>query len=92
VLLVHADDVAKMLVALLQAASPAHAVYNAMCESVAVADLKRQVEGLNSNITVNLGDALAFGNPRLLDSSRFQREFGFQTVPVFERLRSAARG
>jgi nucleoside-diphosphate-sugar epimerase len=92
VLLVHADDVAKMLVALLQAASPAHAVYNAMCESVAVADLKRQVEGLNSNITVNLGDALAFGNPRLLDSSRFQREFGFQTLPFFERLRSAAQG
>jgi nucleoside-diphosphate-sugar epimerase len=91
-LLVHVDDVAKMLAALLQAASPAHAVYNAMCESVVVADLKREVEGLNSNITVNLGDALVLGNPRLLDYTRFQQEFGFQILPVFERLRSAARG
>ncbi len=90
ILLVHVDDVAKMLVAQLHAACPAHSVYNAACESVVVADLKREVEGLNSNVSVKLGEAHAFGNPRLLDSSRFRQEFGLQTLPVVEQLRRAA--
>ena len=89
-LLVHVDDVAKMLVAVLQATRPAHAVYNAACESVVVADLKCAVESLNTNIRVELGEAQALGNPRLLDCSRLQREFGFQTLPIFEQLRGAA--
>ncbi len=91
ILLVHVDDVAKMLVALLQAACPAHSVYNATCESVVVADLKREVESLNSNISVNLGEANTLGNPRLLDSSRFRQEFDFQTLSIFEQLRRAAK-
>jgi nucleoside-diphosphate-sugar epimerase len=90
ILLVHVDDVAKMLVGLLQAERPAHTVYNAGCESVVVADLKREVESLNSNIRVRLGEAYASGNPRLLDWSRFREEFGFQTLPIFEQLQRAA--
>jgi nucleoside-diphosphate-sugar epimerase len=43
ILLVHVDAVAKMLVELLQAAKPAHSVYNAACESIVVGDLKREV-------------------------------------------------
>ena len=90
VLLVHVDDVARMLVVLLRAAHPAHAVYNAACESVVVADLKREVEGLNSNVTVKLGEGLTVGNPRLLDSSRFQKEFCFRMAPMADWLRRAA--
>jgi UDP-glucose 4-epimerase len=90
VLLVHVDDVARMLAALLQAAHPAHAVYNAPCESVVVADLKREVEGLNSNITIKLGEGLAVGNPRLLDSNRFQKEFGFRMASMADWLTKAA--
>ncbi len=90
ILLVHVDDVAKALVALLQAPHLEHRVYNAPCESVVVGDLKREVEGLNSYVGVTLGDAEARGNPRRLDCSRFQREFGLQTLPIFEQLRSAA--
>jgi nucleoside-diphosphate-sugar epimerase len=86
-LLVHVDDVARMLVTLLQARRPAHAVYNAICESMVVADLKREVEALNENIRVTPGEALALGNPRLLDSCRFQQEFAFQMAPIAERLR-----
>ena len=89
-LLVHVDDIAKMLVTLLQAAGPAHSVYNAACESVAVSDLKREVESLNSNLRVTLGTDYALGNPRLLDSSRLRQEFHFQTVPIFEQLHKAA--
>ncbi len=90
ILLVHVEDVAKMLVALLQAACPAHSLYNAACESVIVADLKREVERLNPNISVKLGEAQALGNPRLLDSSRFGQEFSVQTLPIFEQLRGVA--
>jgi len=91
ILLVHVDDVARMLVTLLQASAPAHAVYNAPCESIVVADLKREVEALNANLKVKLGEEFAAGNPRLLDSSRFQKEFDFETVPIVEQLRRAAR-
>jgi nucleoside-diphosphate-sugar epimerase len=89
-LLVHVDDVAKMLVSLLQAANPAHSVYNAACESVVVSDLKREVESLNSNLSVTLRKDYASGNPRLLDSRRLRQEFHFQTLAIFEQLRKAA--
>jgi nucleoside-diphosphate-sugar epimerase len=90
VLLVHVDDVARMLVELLRATKPVHSVYNAACESVVVADLKREVEKLNPCITVGLGEGYASGNARWVDWSRLQEEFGFQTLPIFERLRIAA--
>ena len=91
ILLVHVDDVARMLVALLRSAIPAHTVYNAVCESVIVADLKRVLENLNSKLRIKLGGAQALGNPRRLDSSRFRQEFGFQTLPIFELLAEAAK-
>jgi UDP-glucose 4-epimerase len=90
-LLVHVDDVAKALVMLLHAPRLEHAVYNAPCESVMVSDLKRAVEGLNSNLRISVGEGLAAGNPRLLDCSRFQEEFGFQTLPIFQQVHSAAK-
>lgn len=90
-LLVRVDDAAKMLITLLDAPKLTYFVYNAVCESVTIADLKRELEVLNPTLHVAVGTTLAAGNPRLLDSSRFQREFGFQAVPIFERLRRAAR-
>jgi len=85
-LLVHVDDVARMLMTLLRSSQPAHAIYNAPCESMIVADLKRKVEALNDHIKVRLGEALAAGNPRVLDSHRFQQEFDFKMTPIAERL------
>jgi UDP-glucose 4-epimerase len=87
ILLVHVDEVARMLVTLLQAPRPEQAVYNAPCESVVVEDLKRAVEGLNSNVRVRLGGAGVVGNPRLLDCRRFADEFEFRATPIFERLK-----
>ncbi len=87
VLLVHVEDAAQALLTLLQAGRHAHATYNAPCESWVVSDLKRQVESFNPNIRLTLGDAHAAGNPRQLDCSRFQKEFGFESVPIAERLR-----
>jgi nucleoside-diphosphate-sugar epimerase len=89
-LLVHVDDVARMLMMLLQTPHPGHAIYNAPCESIVVGDLKREVEALNGHISVKLGDAFGAGNPRLLESERFQQEFVFEMTPIAARLRSAA--
>jgi nucleoside-diphosphate-sugar epimerase len=89
-LLAHVEDVAGMVVKLLLASRLEFGIYNALCESVVVGDLKRTVEGLNSRISIRLGESYAAGNPRMLDCSRLQREFGFRTLPIFEQLRRAA--
>jgi nucleoside-diphosphate-sugar epimerase len=87
-LLVHVDDIARMLVTLLHAPHLKHSLYNAPCESITVAALKREVEALNENISVKLGGASAEGNPRLLDASRFVQEYGFQAPPIFDLLKN----
>jgi nucleoside-diphosphate-sugar epimerase len=92
ILLVHVEDVARMLVTLLEARTYRHFIYNAVCESVVIADMKRELEGLNPKLQVRVGEGLAMGNPRLLDCSRFQREFGFEAMPIVERMQRAARG
>jgi UDP-glucuronate 4-epimerase len=91
ILLVHVEDVAKSLAALLNAPKMEHAIYNAPCESVVVGDLKRQIESLNPRITVVLGDGEAAGNPRRVDWSRLRNEFGFESMPIFDQLRLAAQ-
>jgi nucleoside-diphosphate-sugar epimerase len=89
ILLVNIGDVAAMLVALLDAACPARSIYNAVCESVVVGDLKRELQALNPNLSIKLGETPALGNPRQLDSSRLRQEFGIQTLPLFEQLKNA---
>jgi len=90
ILVVHVDDVAEMLLALLSASRTQHAIYNAPCESLLVGDLKRVVESLNPNLTVRLGDGCPTGNPQMLDFSRFQKEYAVETTSIFDRLRNAA--
>ena len=89
-LVVHVEDVARMLVALMDRPQLKFCVYNSVCESVVVEKLKRRIEGINPLIQVRLGDEMALGNPRLLDSSRFCGEFGFESRPVFEAMRGEA--
>ena len=52
-----------------------------------VANLKCEIESLNPNVTVKLGIEDSVANPRLLDDSRFEQEFGFHPAPIFEQLR-----
>jgi UDP-glucuronate 4-epimerase len=91
-LVVHVDDVARMLIALMDAPPPKFCIYNSVCESLVVEDLKRQVEAINPRVQVRLGNESASGNPRLLDCSRFRSEFGFETRPIFDVLREEADG
>lgn len=90
ILVVHVDEVAEMLVAVLSASRTEHAIYNAPCEAILVGDLKRVIEGLNPNLTVRLGDGRPVGNPQMLDFGRFQKEFAVDTIPLFDRLKKAA--
>lgn len=90
ILLLHVDDLAAMLMAVLRAPHVEHCVYNAPCRSIVVGDLKRVIEDLNSKITVTLGNAVPTGNPQVLDYDRFQKEFNFETAPIFDRLRNAS--
>ena len=90
ILLLHVEDVAKMLLVLLRAQKLSHLIYNAPCDSLTVSELKREIESVNSKIRVKVGHLEAIGNPRRLDSRRFEREFGFRSIPIFERLKRAA--
>jgi len=90
ILLVNVEDVAKMILQLLQALRPAHCVYNAACESVIVGELKSEIERWNPRLRVKLGGQAVVGNPRQVEWSRFAEEFGFGIVPIFEQLASAA--
>ena len=90
VLLVHVEDVAKMLLVLMEAPRLGHAVYNAACESMTEGELKSEVERLNPRVSVRLKGQATVGNPRRVDWSRFAKEFGFVTNPIFEQLVRAA--
>ena len=91
ILLVHVDDVARMLLQLLRAERHRYFVYNAACESVIVAELKRELERLNQIIHLMLGSQEVVGNPRRVDWSRFEDDFGFKIVPILERVARAAK-
>ncbi len=85
-LLIHVEDAAAMLAKLVESPALKFSIYNSVCEAVVVDVLKRKIETLNPNVHVKTGNALAAGNPRWLDCSRFQREFDFQATSIFERL------
>lgn len=89
-LLIHVEDAARALVSLVQADRTEHAIYNAPCESWVVTDLKQQIESLNPNLRIDLGEDYAQGNPRRLNFTRFQAEFAFAATPLAERLRTTA--
>ena len=86
ILLVHVEDVAKMLVELVTASRVANRVYNAACESVIVGDLKAEIERLSPRVRVTLRGEAVVGNPRRVDWSRIGQEFGVRVVPIFDQL------
>jgi UDP-glucose 4-epimerase len=89
-LITHVDDIARMLVTLLEAPKPECPVYNAVSEEITVAELKKQVESLNPKIQIKLGAERVKANPQRLDSSRFRKEFGFTADSLTEHLKRAA--
>ncbi len=91
ILLVHVEDVARMLLELVRAPRLKHGVYNAACESVIVGELRSEIQKLNPTLRMRRCEDSVVGNPRRVDWSRFAEEFGFEIVPMFEQLAQAAR-
>ena len=89
--LVHVDKIADMLVALTSAQRCSHRIYNSFGDCVKPGELKKQIESLNPNVRVTLGDSSVTGCARAIDSSRFAREFGGAPVGFWESLRADAR-
>ena len=88
--IVHVEDLAKAFSILLNAPLIVHSTYNAPCEIWRISDLKKEVESLNPQVHVSLGDRAVGGFPRRLNCDRFKEEFN--CVPdLSERLHQAAQ-
>ena len=84
--LVHVEDVARMLVLLAtRAIVPSH-LYNTPAENWTAGHLKRVVEGLDANVTVELGRAGQPEAPPVADGSTFAQEFGWSAPSLADRL------
>ena len=89
--LVHVEDIAGMLATLASAQCCSHRIYNSFGDCVKPAELKEQIESLNPNVRLTLGNAAVTGCARAIDSSRFAREFGGAPVGFWQRLRTEAQ-
>jgi nucleoside-diphosphate-sugar epimerase len=84
--LVHAEDVARMLVTLVETSKPCSSVYNTPVENWQARSLKEVIEN-TSEVHVDLSPHGPLGGP-LCDGTRFAREFSFQLRGLRERLLS----
>lgn len=82
--LVHVEDVARMLIALADAAATNSHLYNTPVETWTAKELKRVIEELRG-IPVDLEQGGSHGGP-MCDGSRFAREFGFRLRGLREHL------
>jgi nucleoside-diphosphate-sugar epimerase len=84
--LVYVKDVARMLVLLATRAVVPSQVYNTPAENWTAGKLKRIVEGLDANLTVELGRAGQPEAPPVADGGRFTQEFGWRAPSLSDRL------
>lgn len=89
--LVRVDEIADMLAALTSAQCCSYRIYNSFGDCVKPAELKEQIESLNPNVRVILGNAAVTGCARVIDRSLFAWEFGVSPVGFWQRLRTEAR-
>jgi UDP-glucose 4-epimerase len=87
--LVHVEDLAQQFAALIHANRPSFSVYNAPCEIWTLRELKKALEPLNENLTVNCGNAAVSGFSRVMDAERFKAEFNYSPISLKDRLRAA---
>jgi GDP-4-dehydro-6-deoxy-D-mannose reductase len=82
--LVHVEDVARMLVTLVETSKPGSSVYNTPVENWEARSLKEVIEN-TSGVQVDLSPHGPHGGP-LCDGSLFAREFAFHLRGLRERL------
>jgi nucleoside-diphosphate-sugar epimerase len=85
---VHVNDVARMLVALAEAKSVQHSVYNTPAELLTAAKLKQTVEATAPETHIELSGRTRPLGP-LADGSRFTHEFAFEITPLQRSLSAA---
>jgi UDP-glucose 4-epimerase len=89
--LVHVEDVARMLALLATHEHISHSVYNSPVEAPRFAELKTMVEAADPAVKVQLRCPDLRRLPPPIDGSRFHADFGFQLVPLADRLKQAAQ-
>jgi UDP-glucose 4-epimerase len=89
--LVHVEDIAGMLATLAAAERCSHNIYNSFGDCVHPSELKKEIESLNPNVRVTLGDSSLTGCARAIDSSRFAEEFGNARNGFWQWLRKQAQ-
>ena len=87
--LVHVEDVARMLLILLDSANVQHVSYNTVAEVWTAGELKELVESVR-RITVELTQPYTHGGP-ICDGALFAREFDFAITGLRDRLQIVAR-
>jgi hypothetical protein len=75
-----------MIKRLIDAGRALHPVYNTPSENWLCSDLAGTIQALNQNVTLAFGPSSARGDPEAIDGSRFSGEFGYNPVPLQERL------
>jgi hypothetical protein len=70
-------------------ARPAYTIYNCVSETWRMDELKGELESLNPQLRIDLGERVA-GIPKHIDDARFRREFRYTATPLREYFRRAA--
>ena len=87
--LVHVEDVADMLVLLAQQENLRWPIYNTPAENWPIQDLKRSLQALDPNISVDLPSVNGKPAPALSDGARFSAELGYSLGPLQARFARA---
>lgn len=87
--LVHVEELVTMLLMVVDSARPAYTIYNCVSETWRMDELKGELESLNPQLRIDLGERVA-GIPKHIDDARFRREFRYTATPLREYFRRAA--
>jgi hypothetical protein len=88
--MVHVEDAAHMLTALVTRDNVPSPVYHSPAENWRAADLKRVIEDLDGYVTIELDPGGQRAAPPAADGERFSRDFGWRAPPLAARLAAAA--
>ncbi len=84
--LVHVEDAARMLVLLAVRENLTRQVYNSPAENWTVGELKRTVEALGCDVTVEPDSTSQRGTPPVANGARFVQDFAWRAPSLAEQL------
>jgi UDP-glucuronate 4-epimerase len=86
--LVHVEDTARMLILLAtREPIPAH-LYHTPAENWRIEDLKRAVEAVDANVTVELDSTSRRAGPPVADGTMFVRDFDYRALGLLRRMKA----